>query len=151
MSLRLFSRFACLIVLALAAMPLFAGEHEQGDAQKLLTIVTSDSNDTQGMAMILTTHFVRGGGEARVLLCDDAANLAVTGSDAGSTVLEPAGAAPRQMLQGLLQAGVQVEICAIHLPNRDIVEADLVDGVGVAAPPIIATLMASPEWRLFTF
>jgi len=151
MLMRSLSRFAGLVVLGMATVSAFAGDHGQTQAPRLLTIVTSDSNDTQGMAMILTTHYVRGGGEARMLLCDDAANLAVSGSEQGSTVLQPAGASPRQMLQGLLQAGVTVEVCAIHLPNRALSQDDLVAGVGVAAPPAIAALMANPEWRLFTF
>jgi predicted peroxiredoxin len=151
MRMRALKWFAGLLVLGVVAVPVLAGGHGEAKAPRLLTILTSDENDTQGMALILTTHYVRGGGEARILLCDDAADLAVKGSDEGSTVLQPANASPRQMLQGLLQAGVTVEVCAIHLPNRPWSQADLVDGVGVAAPPAIAALMANPEWRLFTF
>lgn len=55
------------------------------------------------------------------------------------------------MLRGILEMGVTVEVCAIFLPGRGLEASGLVDGVGVAQPPAIAALMASPDWRLFTF
>lgn len=117
----------------------------------LLTVITSDSNDTQAMALILTRASVEQGSNARILLCDHAGELAVEGSDMGSTVVQPADAAPRQMLAGLIEAGVTVEVCAIFLPNRDFTEDDLIDGVGMARPGPIAEHMAAPNTRLFTF
>ncbi|MCC5857722.1 MAG: hypothetical protein JJT90_06185 [Ectothiorhodospiraceae bacterium] len=117
----------------------------------LLTVITSDSNDTQAMALILTRASVQQGSGARILLCDHAGELAVKGSDMGSTVVQPADASPRQMLAGLIQAGVTVEVCAIFLPNRVFDEGDLVDGVGIARPGPIAEFMAAPDTRLFTF
>lgn len=143
--------FAISLLLAfLLSSPLTASE-EEGSAPNLLTIMTSDSNETQAMALILTMHSVRGGGESRILLCDHAGELAVTDSDAGSTVVQPADRSPRQMLRGLIDRGVTVEVCAIFLPGRDLDQSALVDGVGVAQPPAVAELMADPDWRLFTF
>ncbi len=134
----------------LASPGLLASGHEESPAG-LLAIITSESNDTQAMALILTTHYARGGRDVRVLLCDHAGGLAVSDSDMGSTVVQPADRSPRQLLQGIIEAGAVVEVCAIFLPGAGLEEADLVGGVGVARPPEIAGLMASPDWRLFTF
>lgn len=134
--------------LLLSGLSLSVSAAERPD---LLTVITSDSNDTQAMALILTRASVQQGTSARILLCDDAGELAVEGSDIGSTVVQPADASPRQMLAGLVQAGVTVEVCAIFLPNREFDENDLIEGVGVARPGPIAEYMAAPNTRLFTF
>ncbi|WP_290649969.1 hypothetical protein [Aquisalimonas sp.] len=115
----------------------------------LISFVTSGSNETQAMAMILTTHYLRGGGSAQVLLCDEAAELALKESDTGSEVVQPADASPRQMLGGLMAADVEVQVCAIFLPNRAETEDDLREGVTVARPDAIAKAMARPDSKLF--
>lgn len=120
------------------------------DKPHLLSIVTSASNDSQAMALILTRHHVQAGGSAQVLLCDTAAEMALQDSDTGSTVVQPADASPRDMLGALMQAGVSVDVCAIFLPNREVTEADLREGVGVARPDTIADIMGRPDTRLFT-
>ncbi|MCC5811587.1 MAG: hypothetical protein JJU06_14550 [Ectothiorhodospiraceae bacterium] len=119
------------------------------DKDHLLSTLTSGSNESQAMALILTRHYLQQGGSAQVLLCDAAAELALEGSDAGSQVVEPAGASPRQMLGALLEAGVPVQVCAIFLPNREETESDLRDGISVARPVDIAEVMARPGTRLF--
>ncbi len=136
---------------ATLAMTFLAFSATADERPDLLTVITSDSNDTQAMALILTRASVQQGSSARILLCDHAGELAVEGSDMGSTVVQPADAAPRQMLAGLVQAGVTVEVCAIFLPNRDIDEGDLIEGVGVAQPGPVAEYMAAPNTRLATF
>jgi len=47
--------------------------------------------------------------------------------------------------------GVQVDVCGIYLPNRDYTEADLMDGIGTAAPPEVAEYMKQEGVRYFTF
>ncbi len=137
-----------LLIMLLAGLVL--GQSAHADEQDhLLSIVTSGSNETQAMAMILTTHYVRAGGTAQVLLCDGAAELALQDSDMGSEVVQPADASPRQMLGGLMQAGVEVQVCAIFLPNRAETEDDLREGITVARPDAIAQTMARPDTKLF--
>lgn len=116
----------------------------------LLSVLTADSTPTQAMALILTRHYVQGGGSAELLLCDTAAELALRNADTASTVLAPANASPRQMLGALLEAGVPVQVCAIFLPNREETEADLREGVTVARPDAIAATMRQPGTVLFS-
>lgn len=140
-----------LVTLALAfilAGSATAAEH--GD-RHLLTVITDDSSQTQAMALILTRQWVNGGGSAQILLCDAAGGMAVTDSDEGGEAVQPPDAAPRQMLGKLMEAGVQVDVCAIYLPTGGMDQSDLREGVGVATPPAIGEVMAHPATRLFTF
>jgi intracellular sulfur oxidation DsrE/DsrF family protein len=84
-----------------------------------------------------------------VLLCDSAARLAVEGESFPS--FEPAGKTPQDLLQGLMQKGATVEVCAIFLPNTDVEKSDLLSGVGVAKPGPVADHMMKPDVRYFTF
>jgi intracellular sulfur oxidation DsrE/DsrF family protein len=117
----------------------------------LLTVITDDSAQTQAMALILTRQWLKDGGSARILLCDAAGGMAVTSSDEGGEAVQPPDVAPRQMLGGLMEAGVQVDACAIYLPTEGMDQSDLRKGVGVATPPAIGKVMADPDTRLFSF
>ncbi|QIT55069.1 hypothetical protein HC341_07490 [Aquisalimonas sp. 2447] len=136
------------VLILLTGLVLGQAAHAE-EPDHLVSIVTSGSNETQAMAMILTTHYLREGGSAQVLLCDEAAELALQESDMGSEVVQPADASPRQMLGGLMEAGVEVQVCAIFLPNRAETEDDLREGITVARPDAIAQTMARPDSKLF--
>ena len=136
------------VLVLLTGLVLGQAAHAE-EPDHLVSIVTSGSKETQAMAMILTTHYLREGGSAQVLLCDEAAELALQESDMGSEVVQPADASPRQMLGGLMEAGVEVQVCAIFLPNRAETEDDLREGVTVARPDAIAQVMARPDSKLF--
>lgn len=132
--------------LAVLAMPAFAQNNPN-----MLTIITSDEDQTQAMALILTMQAMENGASPQILLCDEAGELAVTEEvDDSDTVIGP-DASPAQMIQRLVNNGVTVEVCAIFLPNNDLTETDLIDNVGVAQPPAIGALVADPAVRLFTF
>ncbi len=117
----------------------------------MLSILTSDDDETQAMALILTMQAQKNGASPQVLLCDDAGDLAVGSEADDSEILRGPDASPAQMIQRLVNNGVQVDVCAIYLPNREYTEADLIDGVGVAQPPAIGALVADPAVREFTF
>ena len=141
-------RISMLLMLAAA---LVVGQSAHADEpEHLVTVVTSGSNETQAMAMILTAQYLQQGGSAQVLLCDEAGGMALESSDAGSEVVQPADASPRQMLGNLMEAGVEVQVCAIFLPARAETEGDLREGVTVARPDAIAETMAQRDTKLFT-
>jgi hypothetical protein len=104
----------------------------QTDAD-MLTIITSDEEQTQAMALILTMQAQRADVSPQVLLCDDAGELAVASEASDSEVLRGPDASPA------------------FLPNSEYTDTDLIDGVGVAQPPAIGAIVADPAVRLFTF
>lgn len=133
------------------AIGLFSSFAIAQDTPDMLTIITSDDDETQAMALILTMQAQRNGVTPQILLCDEASELAVTSEMDDSEVLRGPDASPAQMIQRMVNNGVTVEVCAIFLPNSEYTEDDLVGGVGVAQPPAIGALVADPAVRLFTF
>lgn len=133
------------------AIGLFSSFAMAQNTPDMLTIITSDDDETQAMALILTMQAQRNGVTPQILLCDDASELAVTSEMDDSEVLRGPDASAAQMIQRMVNNGVTVDVCAIFLPNSEYTEADLMDGVGVAQPPAIGALVADPAVRLFTF
>lgn len=128
----------------------FAGlANAQTNTESLFVVLTSDDAETQMMAMVLATQSLNKDLPVRVLLCSEAGELAL--KDSESPAFAPADRSPKQLLMGLMNNGVQVEVCGIFLPNRDYTEADLIDGVGTAAPPEVAEFMKQEGVRYFTF
>ncbi len=117
--------------------------------KELFVVLTSSDAETQMMAMVLATQSFNQDVPVRVLLCSDAGDLAL--QDSESPAFKPADRSPKQLLNGLIANGVQVEVCGIYLPNRDVDETDLIEGVGLAAPPEVAAYMKQEHVRYFTF
>ena len=122
------------------------------NAEKLVTVVTSENAQTQLMAMVLTTQAVEQGAETRILLCGPGGDLALIDAPESATAQQPPrGASPQGMLQMLMERGVTVEVCAIYLPGLG-AEADvLIEGVGVAQPPAMAGAMLEADARVWSF
>ena len=116
---------------------------------KILTILSTSEEETQMMALVLTTQAARQGVEARVLLCGEAGLLAT--EKGKSRQFAPAGRSPRDLVRELLAQGVGVQVCALFLPNRDLDQEDLLDGVTVAKPPEITALLLDSDTRLLSF
>ncbi|MGH1451380.1 MAG: hypothetical protein ACRBBM_18400 [Pseudomonadaceae bacterium] len=116
---------------------------------KVLFILSSASLQTQGMAMVLGNALSDQGADVHVLLCDQAADLALA-SYQGSP-LKPKDLTPGQMLRRLMSQGASVKVCALYLPNSQYTQADLLEGVGVATPVEMAAQMRDPEFRIFSF
>lgn len=134
----------------IAAVPfgVQANSHN-GSVEEVLVILSSDSLQTQGMAMVLSNTMAQQGAKVNLLLCDQAGDLALKSYEA--PVLKPKDVTPGQMLRSLLKQGGQAKVCALYLPNSPYGKDDLIDGVGVAMPPEIAGQMLNPKIRTFTF
>lgn len=124
---------------------------QASDSKEWLVILSSSDIETQAMALILATNESAQGTAIRILLCDAAGLLAVKGETTGSEIVKPIGRSPRQMLQGLINNGARVEICAIFLPNRDIHKDSLLEGVQVAHPNSITRAISHPSVITLTF
>lgn len=150
------SLFAGALLTAGLSLPALAGSHGGGDdahddyADKALFIVTSDSLQTQGMAMILANAMREQGTTPHILLCDAAGELAIEGYES-ETELGPRGVKPEGLMQMMMGEGAGVDVCAIYLPNSDYDEDNLRDGVGVAAPGPMAEMMRDPAIPVFSF
>ncbi len=123
--------------------------HSKSMENELFVVLTSDDAETQMMAMVLATQSANQDVPVRILLCSDAGDLAL--KDHESPSFMPADRSPKELLSGLIDRNVKVEVCGIYLPNRDVDETDLIDGVGTADPPEVAEYMKRDDVRYFTF
>ena len=85
----------------------------------------------------------------RVLLCDAAGDIAVTGHEMPK--LKPKDVTPQQMLQGLIKSGAKVEVCALYLPNTGRQASDLIPGVTAANPADVAAHLLKTEVKTLAF
>lgn len=134
------------------ATPAAAGNHghdKDAAAPNVFVFVTSEDNQTRGMAMVLSRQLLDQGATVRVLLCGPGGELAIDGLE--EAPLAPRGITAQQLLRGLIGDGVQVDVCAIFLPNTAYENDDLLEGVGVAMPPEVAAFMLRDNVRYFTF
>lgn len=116
---------------------------------ELLVMINSGTAQTQGMAMVLATQALEQKASVRVLLCSEGGQLAVKGKE--GSVLKPRNVTPNQMLLGLMKGGAKVDVCALFLPNSDLKPTDLIEGIGVAKPAEIASLMLQGHVKTLTY
>ncbi len=135
-------------VIAVASFGVQADSHNR-TIEDVLVILSSDSLQTQGMAMVLSNTMAQQGASVSVLLCDKAGDLAL--KSYAAPALQPRDITPGQMLRGLLKQGGEVKVCALYLPNSEHGKEDLVDGIGVAMPPEMASQMLNGKMRTFVF
>lgn len=135
-------------LIAVAPFGVQADSHNR-TIEEVLVILSSDSLQTQGMAMVLSNTMAQQGARVNVLLCDKAGDLALKSYEAPA--LKPRDMTPGQMLRGLLKQGGEAKVCALYLPNSEHGREDLIDGVGVAMPPEMAGQMLNRDLRTFIF
>lgn len=121
----------------------------KGQVKDSLVILSSDSLQTQGMAMVLSNTMAKSGTKVSILLCDAAGDLALKNSE--SALMKPKNVSPKMLLKKLMSQGATVNVCALYLPNNTHTKTDLQEGVGVAKPNEIAALMTNRHVRVFTF
>ena len=127
-----------------------AAEEPAQPAVDKLVILSSDSLQTQGMALVLATALEARGNSIHVLLCDQAGKLAV--NDYQPETLAPRGMTPKDLLMGLMNKGaIRAGVCPCSCRTANIRKADLIDGVTVAMPPEIAGLMDHPDTDVLTY
>jgi len=120
------------------------------DNTKGLFVVITDADPmTQMMALVLSTQTVLQGKSVQILLCGPAGDLVLQKSR--EVMMKPLNKSPQMLLGDLMAKGVTVEVCPLYLPNKGKTEADLIKGVSVAKPPVVAQKLRAEGIRLFTF
>ena len=133
--------------LLIAATLLSAAATVQAD--ELFLSIHSAASMAQGAGLVLASQAIEQKVSVRVLLCDAAGDIAVTGKE--MPTLKPRNVTPQQMLQGLIKAGATVEVCALYLPNTGRTPADLLSGVTPAKPADVAAYLMKPGVRTLAF
>ncbi|KPF64233.1 hypothetical protein IP69_18530 [Bosea sp. AAP35] len=131
-------------MLALAAMasPAVAG-------QKMLMLLSAPAAEAQAFNLVLANQVQASGHGIHMLLCGEAGDMALkTAPEAATKTVTPQGMTVRTLLEGLLNKGGTVQVCAIYLPNRKLQADALMEGVSAARPQDIATMMVDPAIKV---
>lgn len=140
---------ACLVGAVLTSTSIMAENVADSPNEQALIIVTSSSLQTQGMAMVLGNAIQAKGISVDVLLCDKAADLAL--SSTVSPALKPRNVTPEQLMGKLQSQGANISVCALYLPNSEHTIQNLRDGISVATPPKMAEMMTTKNVRVYNF
>jgi len=115
----------------------------------LFVVITEAEPMTQMMALVLSSQTVLQGKSLHILLCGPGGDLAMKNSP--QVMMKPMNKSPQMLLQDLIAKGVKVEVCPLYLPNKGKAETDLINGVSVAKPPVVAKNLREEGIKLFTF
>ncbi|QNM92549.1 hypothetical protein [Aliarcobacter cryaerophilus] len=118
-------------------------------AKGLNVMLTSEDAQTQMMGMVLATMSLKKGKEVNMVLCSSAGNLAL--KDSESPKLKPQNKSPKMMLEDLIKNGAKVEVCPLFLPNAEKTEADLIQNVTVAKPPVVADRLLDKDYQNLSY
>src|SRR6056297_292576 len=130
-----------------AALPAQAEE-----TPKLVTILTSDDPQTQLMSMVLTMQSLKQGAETYTLLCGPGGDLALKEAPESATAPQkPKGMSPQKLMQMIMAEGGTVEVCAIYPPNKGVGPEAMLDGIGTAKPPAMASRLLAEDTRIMSF
>ena len=121
-------------------------------AEELFVSIHSSSPMAQGAGLVLAGQALEQKASVRVLLCDAAGDIALSSQDGkAQPTLKPRNVTPQQMLQGVIQAGAKVEVCALYLPNTGKQASDLIAGVTPAKPAEVAAHLLKPGVNSLAF
>ncbi|WP_066168369.1 DsrE family protein [Aliarcobacter cryaerophilus] len=139
------------ILLSLSAFALIstAVVASENMAKGLNVMLTSEDAQTQMMGMVLATMTLKKGKEVNMVLCSSAGNLAL--KDSESPKLKPQDKSPKMMLEDLIKNGAKVEVCPLFLPNAEKTEADLIQNVTVAKPPVVADKLLDKDYQNLSY
>lgn len=138
-----------LLVALIASMFLMGANLFANDTKGLNVILTSKDVQTQQMAMVLSMMTLKQGKEVKMTLCSSAGDLAVKGKK--STVLKPMNKSPKMMLKAIMKKGAQVQVCPLYLPNANLKEDVLLDGITVAKPPKVAASLLDSNYTTLSY
>lgn len=119
------------------------------DKQAVTVVVTSSSNMTQGMAMVLANQMQAQGGQVDILLCDKAGDLAL--KTAGGEALKPQNVTPAQLLDAAIKKGATASVCALYLPNTGHTADALKDGITGAKPDAMGRSLLEAGRKVMAF
>ncbi len=121
---------------------------EQGKG--LNVIITSSDRQAQMMAMVLSVQAIKEHAkEINIVLCGSAGDLTLKSTD--TETFFPSKNSPTMLLKTLLKLGASIQVCPLYLPNTGKTTDDLIDGITVAEPSIIAAKLLDNDYENLGF
>lgn len=137
---------ASIIVSALLSVGITHAEQGKG----LNVTITSADRQTQMMAMVLSVQTLKKHGkQVNMVLCGPAGDLALKSTK--TETFKPSDKSPTMLLNAALKMGASVEVCPLYLPNAGKTSDELIKGISVAKPPVVAGKLLDTNFRSLTF
>ncbi len=116
----------------------------------LNVLVTATERQAQMMAMVLSVQTLKKHGkEVNMVLCGAAGDLALSATK--TEPFQPAGKSPTQLLNTLIKMGASVEVCPLYLPSVDKDATDLIKGITVAKPAVVAARLLDTDYANLSY
>ncbi len=136
--------------LLLASSVLATSASFADQSKGLNLVVTSPERQSQMMAMVLSLQTIKKHGkEVNMVLCSRAGDLAL--SETKTEAFKPSGKSPTDLLKAIMKMGANVEVCPLYLPNSGKTEADLIKGITVAKPPVVAGRLLDKDYKTLSY
>jgi len=137
-------------IMLLVSMLIAGGTVSAEQVKGLNVTVTSADRQTQMMAMVLSIQTIKKHGkEINMVLCGSAGDLALKSTR--TETFKPADKSPTMLLKALLKNGASVGICPLYLPNAGHSADELIEGISIAKPPVVAGKLLDSGYRSLTF
>ncbi len=135
------------LILALGATQHAVASSGSADMAKGLNVmVTSPDSQTQLMAMVLSLQTIKKHEKkVNMVLCGPAGKLAL--KETVTPKLKPRDVSPTMLLNKIIKLGGNVSVCPLYLPNAGKTKADLIQGIEVAKPPVIAGKLLNKNFQ----
>lgn len=135
----------------LLASSVFATSVSFADQSKGLNlVVTAPERESQMMALVLSLQTIKKHGkEVNMVLCSSAGDLALSATK--TEAFKPSGKSPTDLLKAIMKMGAKVEVCPLYLPNSGKTEADLIKGITVAKPPVVAGRLLDKDYKTLSY
>ncbi len=138
------------ILFSLLALFFFSSMVQAELAAGLNVVVTSSDRQAQMMAMVLSVKTIKKHGkEVNMVLCGSAGDLALVTTKTATFL--PPKKSPTMLLKMLIKSGASVQVCPLYLPSVGKTKDDLIKGITVAKPPVVAGKLLHQGYRNLTF
>lgn len=141
-----------LFVLLFATSLFAATAHADEDSESILINVNSSQGQVQGMAMELASKLAQEDKEVRIVLCGDAAELALEENIPSS--LRPRDVSPKEIMLEAASLGATLHVCHLFLPNTrfgQYDEDDLVEEASIISAEDLAELVMKRDIQRFSY
>lgn len=128
---------------------LFVANAQAGEKAGLNVILTSGDEQTQMMAMVLSTMTIKSKKKVNITMCAAGGKLAL--KDTQTKTFEPSKKSPTMLLKNLIKKGAKVSVCPLYLPSVGKEKNDLIEGIEVAKPPKIAASLLNDEYSTLSY
>jgi len=136
--------------LLLASSVLATSASFADQSKGLNLVVTAPERESQMMALVLSLQTIKKHGkEVNMVLCSSAGDLALSATK--TEAFKPSGKSPTDLLKAIMKMGANVEVCPLYLPNSGKTEADLIKGITVAKPPVVAGRLLDKDYKTLSY